>query len=165
MAEFTVQGKPTNTAGDLPAVGEDAPNFKLVAGDWTEKSLGDYAGKNVVLNIFLSVDTGVCAASIRKFNETAGARDDTVVLCISADLPFAASRFCGAEGIENVETLSSFRNPQFGKDYGVGTIDGHLAGTLARAVIVIGPDGKVKHSQLVPELGEEPDYDAALAAI
>lgn len=165
MAEFTIQGNPTHTAGDLPSVGDDAPDFTLVSGDWKEKSLGDYAGKNAVLNIFLSVDTGVCAASIRKFNQAAGARDDTAVLCISADLPFAASRFCGAEGIENVETLSSFRNPEFGKDYGVTMIDSHLAGTLARAVVIVGPDGKVTYTQLVPELGTEPDYDAALAAL
>ena len=126
MAQITLQGNPINTAGDLPEVGSDAPGFTLVAADLSDKSLADYAGKNVVLNIYPSIDTPVCATAARTFNEKAAGRDNTVVLCISADLPFAASRFCGAEGLDDVETLSSFRNPEFGQAY--GTIIARLSG-------------------------------------
>ena len=165
MAEITLKGNPVHTSGNLPEVGSDAPDFTLVAADLSEKSLGDYAGKNVVLNIFPSVDTPVCATSVRTFNEKAAGRDDTVVLCISADLPFAAGRFCGAEGIEDVETLSTFRYPQFGQDYGMMIVDGDLAGVLGRAVVVVDGDGKVTYTELVPEIVQEPDYEGALAAI
>ena len=164
MAEITLQGDPINTSGDLPEVGSDAPDFTLVAGDLSEKSLSDYAGKSVVLNIFPSIDTEVCATSVRTFNEKA-AGSDAAVLCISADLPFATGRFCGAEGIEGVETLSTFRSPEFGEAYGMTIVDGALAGVLGRAVVVVGPDGDVKYTELVPEIAQEPDYDAALAAI
>ncbi len=165
MAEITLQGNPIHTSGNLPEVGDDAPKFTLVAGDLSEKSLGDYAGKNIVLNIFPSVDTPVCATSVRTFNEKAAGRDDTVVLCISADLPFAAGRFCGAEGIEGVETLSTFRNPEFGTAYGMTIVDGALAGVLGRAVVVVNGEGQVTYTELVPEIAQEPDYEAALAAI
>ncbi|MGD8816301.1 MAG: thiol peroxidase [Acidobacteriota bacterium] len=164
MAQITLKGNPINTSGDLPEVGADAPDFTLVAADMSEKKGSDYAGRAVVLNIFPSIDTPVCANSVRAFNEKAAGKD-AVVLCISADLPFAAGRFCGAEGIENVVTLSTFRNPQFGKDYGMTIVDGPLAGVLGRAVVVVGPDGNVKYTELVPEIGQEPDYDAALAAV
>lgn len=165
MAEITLQGNPINTAGDLPQVGSDAPSFTLVAADLSEKTLGDFAGKNVVLNIFPSIDTPVCATAARIFNEKASGREDTVVLCISADLPFATSRFCGAEGLDNVVTLSTFRNPEFGQSYGMTIVDGALAGVLARAVVVVDTEGKVQHSELVPEIAQEPDYDAALSAL
>jgi len=165
MAEITLQGNPINTSGDLPEVGATAPDFNLVAGDLSEKSLADYAGKNIVLNIFPSVDTPVCAASVRAFNEKAAGRDNTVVLCISADLPFAASRFCGAEGLEGVETLSTFRSGQFGSDYGMTIVDSAFAGVLARAVVVVDSDGTVTYTELVPEIAQEPDYDSALAAL
>ena len=164
MAEITLQGNPIHTSGNLPEVGSDAPNFTLVAADLSETKGSDYTGKTVVLNIFPSIDTEVCATSVRTFNEKA-AGNDAVVLCISADLPFAASRFCGAEGIEGVETLSTFRSPEFGKAYGMTIVDGALAGVLGRAVVVVGPDGNVKYTELVPEIAQEPDYDAALAAI
>ncbi len=164
MAQITLQGNPINTSGELPAVGSDAPDFTLVAADLSEKKGSDYAGKTVVLNIFPSIDTPVCAASVRAFNEKAAGKD-AVVLCISADLPFAGSRFCGAEGIENVETLSTFRSPEFGEAYGMTIVDGALAGVLGRAVVVVGTDGNVKYTELVPEIAQEPDYDAALAAL
>ncbi len=164
MAQITLQGNPIHTSGNLPEVGSDAPDFTLVAADLSEKSGSDYTGKTVVLNIFPSIDTEVCATSVRTFNEKV-AGFDAVVLCISADLPFAASRFCGAEGIEGVETLSTFRNPEFGAAYGIDIVDGALTGVLGRAVVVVGPDGNVKYTELVPEIAQEPDYDAALAAI
>ena len=164
MAEITLQGNPIHTSGNLPEVGSDAPDFTVVAADLSEKSGSDYTGKTVVLNIFPSVDTPVCAASVRAFNEKA-AGSDAMVLCISADLPFAAGRFCGAEEIEGVETLSTFRSPEFGDAYGMTIVDGALAGVLGRAVVVVGPDGNVKYTELVPEIAQEPDYDAALAAI
>ena len=165
MAEITLKGTLINTSGDLPAVGTDAPDFALVANDLSAASLSDYAGKSVVLNIFPSLDTPVCATSVRTFNERAAGRDDAVVLCVSVDLPFALGRFCGAEGIENVHTLSAFRSPGFADAYGVGLVDGPLAGVLARAIVVIDGDGKVSYTELVPEIVQEPDYDAALAAI
>jgi len=164
MTEITLQGNPINTVGTVPASGSAAPAFTLTAGDLSDKSLADYAGKSVVLNIFPSVDTGVCAASVRKFNELAAGSGATV-LCISADLPFAQGRFCGAEGIENVENLSTFRSPAFGDDYGVRIVDGPLAGVMSRAVVVVDAEGNVTYSEQVPEIAQEPNYDAAMAAL
>ncbi len=164
MAEITLKGNPIHTSGDLPAVGSDAPDFQLVGGDLSPKSLGDFVGKRI-LNIFPSVDTPVCATSVRKFNEQAAGREGVHVLCISADLPFAQGRFCGAEGIEGVTNLSSFRGADFGSAYGVTITDGPLAGLLARAVVVVDENGKVTHAELVPEIAQEPDYAAALASV
>jgi thiol peroxidase len=165
MAEITLQGDPINTVGFLPPVGEQAPNFTLVAADLSDRKLSDFRGKKVVLNIFPSIDTDVCAASVRKFNEEASGRDDTVVLCISADLPFAAGRFCGAEGLDNVVTLSDFRNHTFGDDYGMRIIDGPIAGLLGRAVVVVDEQGTVIYEELVPEIAQEPNYFAAMQAL
>ena len=165
MAATAFRGNPTNTSGDLPAVGEVAPAFTLTGGDLGRVTSEGLHGARVVLNIFPSVDTGVCAASVRVFNERAAALDDTTVVCVSADLPFAAGRFCDAEGIENVTTGSTFRNAEFLDDYGVGITGGPLAGLCARAVVVIDSDGTVLHSQLVDEITAEPDYDAALAVL
>ncbi len=164
MAQVTLGGNPVHTSGELPAVGSTAPAYTLTGADLGDVASSDFDGKNVVLNIFPSVDTPTCATSVRTFNERAAGLDDTVVLCVSADLPFAAGRFCGAEGLENVKTASTFRS-DFGTDYGVDLVDGKLAGVLARAVVVVGPDGTVKHTELVPEIAQEPDYDAALNAI
>jgi thiol peroxidase len=164
MAEVTLRGNPIHTSGDLPSVGTSAPSFTLVGSDLGEVTSESLAGKSVVLNIFPSIDTPTCATSVRTFNERAAGLDDTVVVCVSADLPFAAGRFCGAEGIENVTTGSTFRS-SFGADYGVTLTDGPLAGVLARAVVVVGPDGTVTYTELVPEIGSEPDYDAALGAL
>ena len=164
MAQVTLGGNPVNTSGELPSVGSSAPPFNLTGADLGDVTSDSLAGKNVVLNIFPSIDTPTCATSVRTFNERAADLDDTVVLCVSADLPFAHGRFCGAEGIENVQTASTFRS-DFGDDYGVNLADGRFAGVLARAVVVIGPDGTVKYTELVPEIGNEPDYDAALGAI
>ncbi len=165
MAQTALRGNPVNTSGDLPAVGSDAPGFTVTGGDLSPISLDDLSGTRVILNIFPSIDTGVCATSVRTFNERAANLEDTVVLCVSADLPFAASRFCGAEGIERVKTGSTFKNPEFMTDYGVRMMDGALAGLCARSVVVIGSDGKVIHTELVPEIAQEPDYDAAIAAL
>lgn len=166
MATVTLKNELNVTVGgNLPAVGTAAPQFTLVKGDLSETTLADYAGKKVLLNIFPSVDTGVCAASIRKFNKEAASLDNTVVLAISVDLPFAAGRFCAAEGIENVVTASAFRNPEFAQSYGVLMTDGPLKGLLARSVVVIGADGKVAYTELVPEVTQEPNYDNALAAL
>ncbi len=165
MATVTLKGGPVNTAGTLPAVGSAAPDFALCKADLGTASLKDYAGKNVVLNIFPSVDTPTCATSIKKFNEEAAKVDNTVVLCVSADLPFAQKRFCGAEGIENVESLSSFRDPAFGTAYGTTIVDSVLAGLQSRAVVVIDVDGKVKYTEQVAEIADEPNYAAALGAL
>ena len=165
MTKITFKGNLVNKSGTLPKVGERAPKFKLVNSSLEEVRLLDYKGKNVVLNIFPSLDTGVCAASVRKFNKEAGSLDNTVVLGISADLPFAAGRFCSAEGIENVVTLSVFRNDKFAKDYGVLLVDGPMKGLTARAVVVVNPEGKVIYNQMVPEITEEPDYDSAINSI
>jgi thiol peroxidase len=154
-----------NTIGDLPAVGSLAPNFTLTSTDIKDVALLDFSGKNVVLNIFPSVDTGVCSTSVREFNKRVTAVDNTVVLCISKDLPFAQKRFCGAEGIDRAILLSDFRNRGFGKTYGVEILDGGFAGLFARAVVVIDPSGKVKYTELVPQIGQEPNYEAALKAI
>ena len=164
MASITLQGKPLETIGELPAIGSAAPAFTLVKGDLSEVSLSDYAGKRVILNIFPSIDTGTCAMSVRQFNEAAAKLDNTVVLCVSADLPFAAARFCGAEGIKNVETGSSFRS-DFGKDYGVTIQSAPLTGLLSRSVVVIDTEGKVIYTEQVKETADEPDYEAALAVL
>ena len=164
MAEITLGGNPVHTSGELPEVGSAAPAFTLTGNNLADVTAADFAGKNVVLNIFPSVDTPTCATSVRTFNERAAGLDDTAVVCVSADLPFAQSRFCGAEGIDNVSSASSFRST-FGADYGVTLTDGVLAGVLARAVVVIGADGTVKHTELVSEIAQEPDYDAALNAL
>jgi thiol peroxidase len=156
---------PANTIGELPSTGTQAPEFVLTANDMKDVSLKDFAGKNVVLNIFPSVDTGVCATSVREFNKRVAAMDNTVVLCIAKDLPFAMKRFCGAEGIDKAITLSDFRSRGFGQAYGVELSDSAFAGLFARAVIVIDSNGKVKYNQLVPQIGEEPNYEAALKAI
>ena len=165
MAETAFKGNPVHTSGDLPAVGGAAPAFTLTGGDLGDVSSESLAGGRVVLNIFPSIDTPVCANSVRAFNERAASLDDTTVVCVSADLPFAAGRFCSAEGIENVTTGSTFRSPGFGDDYGVALSGGPLAGLLARAVVVIDADGTVLHSQLVSEITDEPDYDAAISAL
>lgn len=164
MAQITLGGNPINTTGDVPAAGSAAPDFTLTGGDFAPLSLSDFAGQTLVLNIFPSVDTPVCATSVRTFNEKAASLDGATVLCVSADLPMAQGRFCGAENIENVKTASTFKSPDFQGTYGVA-MDGKLEGLCARAVVVIGPDGSVKHSELVPEIAQEPDYEAALGAI
>ena len=164
MSQVTLKGNPVEVGGSFLQAGQAAPEFRLVAGDLSEKSLADFAGKRKVLNIFPSVDTGVCAASVRRFNEKAASLANTAVLCVSQDLPFAQSRFCGAEGIENVVMLSAFRSP-FAQDYGVALVGGPLAGLTARAVVVLNENNQVVYSQLVPEITEEPDYEAVLAAL
>lgn len=163
MAQVTFHGNPFNTVGELPAVGVAAPAFTLTGTDLSAVSGEQFRGKPVLLNIFPSIDTPVCATSVRTFNERASASGLTV-LCVSKDLPFAQKRFCGAEGIDNVTSASAFRD-NFGEDYGVTLADGPLAGLFARAVVVIGADGNVAYTELVPEIGEEPDYDAAIAAL
>ncbi|MBP2171561.1 thiol peroxidase [Erwinia toletana] len=159
------QGNPVTVAGQIPVPGQAAKPFSLVAKNLSDVSLSDYAGKRKVLNIFPSIDTGVCAASVRKFNQLASELDNTVVLCISADLPFAQSRFCGSDGLTNVVTLSTLRGAEFKEDYGVAIVDGPLQGLTARAVVVLDDKDQVLYSQLVPEITTEPDYDAALAAL
>lgn len=165
MPAITFKGSKVNTSGELPKVGNIAPDFILVKNDLTELSLKDFKGKNIILNIFPSLDTGVCAASVRRFNKDAAGMKNTVVLAVSADLPFASGRFCTAEGIENVVPASVFRNPEFAKNYGLLMIDGPLKGLLARAVIVINPQGKIEHVELVPEITQEPDYQSAIGSI
>ncbi|MDY9918172.1 lipid hydroperoxide peroxidase [Proteiniphilum saccharofermentans] len=165
MASITFKGNPVHTTGELPQKGVAAPDFTLVKGDLSEAKLSDFRGKNVVLNIFPSIDTGVCAASVRRFNQEAASLKDTVVLCISADLPFAAGRFCAAEGIENVVTLSCFRDKSFAENYGLLMSDGPLKGLLARAVVIVDRDGKVVYTELVPEIAQEPDYHSAINSI
>lgn len=165
MAEVTFKGNPIQTNGNLPATGSPAPDFRLVTTDLGEVTPKDFAGKTVVLNIFPSVDTPVCAASVRRFNAELDKLGDVTVLCASADLPFAHKRFCAAEGLERVKSVSDMRDKGFGERYGVKITDGPLAGLLARAVVVIGADGRVTYTQLVPEIGQEPDYAAAIAAI
>ncbi|MEM7391343.1 MAG: thiol peroxidase [Verrucomicrobiota bacterium] len=164
MATITFKGNPVNTAGDLPAVGSAAPDFNLTATDLSGKSLADYAGKTKILSINPSLDTGVCAMSAKAFNEKVGGNDNLVVLNISADLPFAAGRFCGAEELSHIEALSVFRSAGFGTDYGILMTDGPLEGLLGRAIVVVDGDNNVAYTELVPEITQEPDYDAALAA-
>ena len=165
MATTKFTGKPVQIGGNFIKVGQPAPNFELVKTDLSNLSLNSLKGKNVVLNIFPSLDTSVCATSVRKFNKLAAEMKDTVVLAISKDLPFAHARFCTTEGINDVIPLSDFRTSDFDADYGVLMLDGPLAGLLARSVVVIGKDGKVKYTELVPEVTHEPDYDKALAAV
>ncbi|KAA1172776.1 thiol peroxidase [Marinobacter salinexigens] len=165
MSKVTLGGEPIELSGNFPEAGDNAAPFTLTSSGLEEVKLDNWAGKRKILNIIPSIDTGVCAASTRKFNEKASSLDNTVVLVVSADLPFASSRFCGAEGLENVETLSTFRNYSFQQDYGVAIQDGPLAGLCARAVVVLDEDNKVLYSQLVSEIKEEPDYDAALKAL
>jgi thiol peroxidase len=165
MATVTQKGNPIDVAGTFPQKGQKAPGFKLVGKDLKDVSLADYAGKRKVLNIVPSLDTAVCATSTRKFNEKAGGLANTVVLVISADLPFASSRFCAAEGLNNVVTLSTMRGREFMKAYGVEITSGPLTGVCARGVVVLDGADTVLHSELVPEIGQEPNYDAALAAL
>ena len=162
MATTALGGSPVRTVGDLPAVGTRAPDFTLTGTDLSDVTRPE--GRRVVLNIFPSVDTGVCAASVRRFNELAAGLDDTTVICASADLPFALARFCGAEGIENVTAASTFRS-SFGEDFGVRMVDGGFRGLLARSVVVLDESGRVLHTEVVPEIGREPDYDAAVTAL
>lgn len=165
MATTNFKGQPVKLIGEVIKVGAVAPDFELVKKDLSSFSLKQLNGKNVVLNIFPSMDTGVCATAVRKFNQLAAGLKDTVVLAISKDLPFAQGRFCSAEGIENVVPLSDFRCSNFDENYGVRMADGPLAGLLARTVVVIGKDGKVVYTELVPEITQEPDYEKALAAV
>lgn len=165
MAQITLKGNPINTVGTLPEVGSQAQDFSLVANDLSIKSLSDFAGKNLVLNIFPSVDTGTCAMSVRKFNESASDLENTSVLCISRDLPFAQKRFCGAEGIDNVFMLSDFNTGAFGKDYGLTIENGPLAGLHSRSVVIINAEGKVIYTEQVAETTEEPNYEAALKSL
>lgn len=163
MATTAFKGNPVTTVGELPAPGASAPAFDLVGEGLSALTSGDLSGR-VVLNIFPSIDTGVCAASVRKFNELAASLDNTTVVNVSKDLPFAQARFCGAEGIDKVKVGSAFRS-SFGEDFGVTMVDGPMAGLLARSVVVLDADGKVLHTELVPEITQEPDYDAAVKAL
>ncbi|HEY9838821.1 MAG: thiol peroxidase [Candidatus Sericytochromatia bacterium] len=165
MSDITFKGNPVHTAGSLPEPGSEAPDFKAVATDLSEASLADFRGKPVLLNIFPSVDTGVCAMSVRRFYKETHDRGDLTVLNVSLDLPFALKRFCAAEGLDNVKALSDFRYGQVAANYGVRMTDGPLAGLLSRAVVVVGADGKVRYREQVPEIGQEPDYDAALKSL
>jgi len=165
MAQTKLGENTVNTSGNLPSVGSSAPDFSLATTDLRDVSLKEYSGKNIVLNIFPSIDTRVCAMSVREFNKRATDVNNTVVLSVSKDLPFAHKRFCGAEGINNVVMLSDFRNKGFSKNYGVDMVDGGMAGLHARAIVVINPSGKVKYTELVPTIGQEPNYDEALKAL
>jgi thiol peroxidase len=165
MAKITLKGNPVNTSGNLPAKGSKAPEFKLVKSDLSSFSLSELKGKKIILNIFPSLDTSTCATAMRKFNQLAAGKTDTIVLGISKDLPFAHGRFCSTEGITNVITLSGFRDTAFGKAYGVDVVDGPLAGLYARSIVIVDETGKVRYTQLVHEISNEPDYEEALAAI
>lgn len=165
MAKITLKGNPINTIGELPNTGEKIKNFTLVKSDLSQVTLKDFAGHKLVLNIFPSLDTGICAASVRRFNKVAGELQNTKVLCISRDLPFAQSRFCGAEGLTNVITLSDFNTGEFGKNYGLEIADGPLKGLHSRAVIIVNEEGKVIYTEQVPEIAQEPDYEKALKAL
>ena len=165
MASITLQGNSIHTNGNLLKTGEKAPDFKLIANDLSTKTLADYAGKKIILNIFPSIDTGTCAASVRNFNKKAADLENTVVLCISRDLPFAQARFCGAEGIKNAITLSDFATGSFGIDYKLQIIDGPLAHLHSRAIVVIDEHGHVCHSEQVSEIADEPNYEDALKAV
>jgi thiol peroxidase len=165
MATITLKGNEISTVGELPSTGTKAPDFTLTKNDLSECNLSDFQGKTVVLNIFPSIDTPVCAMSVRKFNEVAGNKENTVVLCISADLPFAHTRFCETDGLKDVVGCSVFRAAQFGTDYGVTISTGPLTGLLSRAIVIIDPQGNVKYTEQVPEIAQEPDYDAALAQL
>lgn len=163
--QIKAQGKTISTAGMLPKVGSVAPQFTLVKPDLSNVQLKEFLGKNVILNIFVSVDTGVCAESIRKFNEAASKLNDVVVICISVDLPFAQKRFCATENLNNVFPASAFRNPEFGKNYGVTMMEGPLSHLLSRAIVIIDPQGKVIYTEQVPDVGNEPNYQAALEVL
>jgi thioredoxin-dependent peroxiredoxin len=165
MAKITLKGNPVNTIGDLPAKGSLAPDFELVKTDLSTLKLSDLKGKKVVLNISPSLDTSVCATAVRKFNQLAAGKENVVVLAITKDLPFASNRFCTTEGITNVSALSGFRNSEFGKSYGIQIIDGLFEGLYARSLVVVDESGRIIHTQLVPEIATEPDYDAALAVL
>ncbi|OFZ49353.1 MAG: lipid hydroperoxide peroxidase [Bacteroidetes bacterium RIFCSPHIGHO2_02_FULL_44_7] len=165
MAKISLKGNAVNTSGSLPEIGETAKNFHLVGTDLSTQTLDSFSGKTLILNIFPSVDTGTCAASVRNFNKTAADLENTLVLCISRDLPFAQKRFCGAEGIENVVMLSDFKTGQFGQDYGLEILDGSLAGLHSRCIVIIDPAGKIVYTEQVPDIVDEPDYDKALAHI
>lgn len=165
MASITLQGNAINTIGKLPEVGSNLKDFELIKNDLSVASLKDFAGSKLVLNIFPSLDTGTCATSVRKFNKEAASLDNTKVLCISRDLPFAQGRFCGAEGIENAITLSDFKTGQFGKDFQLEVQDGPLAGLHSRVVIVADESGKIVYTEQVPEIVDEPNYDAAISAL
>lgn len=165
MANITLKGNPFHTQGNLPSAGQKAPDFKLTAGDLSEKSIADFSGKKIVLNIFPSIDTGTCAASVRKFNAEASGLDNTVVLCISKDLPFAQGRFCAAEGLENVVSLSEYKDNNFSDAYQLKITDGPLAGLMSRAVVVINEEGNVTYTEQVPEIVDEPNYEKAIAAL
>ena len=165
MAEITLKGNPIHTVGDLPAVGSEAPDFVLTGKDLSDVKLSDMKGKKVVLNIFVSLDTDICASSVRRFNSEAQSRDNTTVVCASLDLPFAHGRFCTTEGLDNVVSASELRDRSFGDAYGVRIADGPLAGLLSRAIVVIDEDGKVAYTEQVPEIAQEPDYEAALNAL
>jgi thioredoxin-dependent peroxiredoxin len=165
MARITLKGSPIATVGNLPAPGSKAPAFTLTKTDLADTTLADFAGKRIVLNIFPSIDTSICAMSVRRFNAEVSKLDNAVVLCISADLPFAHKRFCGAEGLTNVIPLSTFRHPAFGDLYGVRILDGALAGLLSRTVVVVDEKGIVTSTEQVPEIGQEPDYEKALKAL
>ena len=165
MAQVKLAGNPINTVGDLPALSMKAPDFKLVKKDLSESTLADYKGKRVVMNIFPSLDTPVCATSVRKFNTMANEMDNTVVLSISKDLPFAMDRFCSLEGLDNVVPLSAYRSPEFGENYGVEIIDGPLKGLLARAILVLDESGTVIYRELVPEITQEPNYTEVLTVL
>ncbi len=165
MASITLGGNPINTSGTLPKVGTKSTDFQLVKNDLSVASLADFAGSRLVLNIFPSIDTGTCANSVRKFNESASQLNNTKVLCISRDLPFAQKRFCGAEGLENVFNLSDFNTGKFGKDNGLEIVDGPLAGLHSRVVIVLDENGVIQYTEQVPEIADEPNYEAALAAL
>jgi thioredoxin-dependent peroxiredoxin len=165
MAKITLRGNPVNTSGNLPSNASKAPDFKLVKTDLSSLSLSELSGKKVILSISPSLDTSVCATSARKFNEMAAGKENTVVIAITKDLPFASGRFCTTEGITNVIALSGFRDSSFGKEYGIELIDGPMAGLYSRSIVVIDEKGNVKYSQLVPEITQEPDYEAALAVL
>lgn len=165
MSQTALEGNVVNVCGAMPEVGSRAADFVLTKTDLSEAALSEFEGKKVVLNIFPSIDTPVCAASVRTFNKDAASKEDVVVLCISMDLPFALGRFCGGEGLDDVISLSAFRSPSFAEDYGVGIVDSPLRGLLARAVVVLDTDGKVVYTELVPEITTEPNYAAALQAL
>jgi thiol peroxidase len=165
MATITLGGKPIQTAGDLPAVGSKAPDFRLTRMDLQDIRLSDFAGKNVILNIFPSVETGVCASSTRTFNKLASELKDTAVICVSKDLPFAFKRFCGAEGIDTVVCASEYKDRSFSENYHTEILNGGFAGLMSRAVVVVGPDGNVRYTEQVPDIGQEPAYDKAIAAL
>lgn len=165
MANITLKGNEFKTIGNLPELGNKAPDFSLTAGDLSLKSLSDYSGKNIILNIFPSIDTGTCASSVREFNKKSTDLENTVVLCISRDLPFAQARFCGAEGIDNVITLSDFAKGSFGKNYGLTIENGPLAHLHSRAIVIINAEGNIIYKEQVAEIADEPDYEAALKAL